>query len=1092
MTTDPVAGRKMPRAFAALVLLVFAFVICPAVRAETNELPALMRQITELARQGKFAEALPLAQQLVATAQKEVGRKHQIYATSLFTLAELHGLQGNTAKAERLHYRALQLREELHGTDHAEVAASLVSLANVYVATARYDDAETALANALRIRSRVLSHEDPDYGFTYVSLGRIKFIKLRLDEAGRLFEQALGLFTTHLAADHIYIPVALNNLAEVRKAQGRYETAEQLHRRALAINTEKYGTDSHLIGPSLNNLADLYRLQGRYEDAETLMRRHLTIVETALGPDHLSVATSLNHLALALTAQGRPREAYALLRRALDMQEKAHGDDHPDIASTLNNLADALAWMDRNDDAAELLERSYAVREKHFGPDHLNLSINLDNLASVLVTQERYTEAEPLLRRALAIRQMHLAKGHLQLAQSFSNLGVVLDNLGRHEEARGLHRQALDMRETLLGSDHPSLAISLNNLAANHLDEGEWLKARELFHRSNRIWIGRRHSRVARARYAAGGDQDVEFKRFPDAFLGFVRASFELSDATHDPADGARSDDAFQALQWALRTDAADAIAKMSARIAAGSGPLSALIRRQHDLASKALALDTTLLAHLSQPLGGRDLEAEDDLKRQIEEITSRSREIDAEMARNFPQHAARTEPAPLSISHTQQLLLPDEALYAIAMTQTGGFAWVVTATDARWVRVPLTRTQIGEHVAALRCGLDGTARVQSGAYDCSKLLAGASRFNGQSAPFDVARANVLYRALFDGVEDLIAGRKLLIVPSGSLASLPFHVLVTSRPKQAFPSRPSEYAEVAWLAKRHAIAVLPSVANLHALRRLAATSQAKRAFVGFGNPLLTGPGGKDRRAWLHQSCAKPSTAGTAFERMPIAAGTVQIRRLAVVESVRRQYPLPETSDELCRVAKASGADESMVFLGAKASEAKVKQLSAAGTLAQIKVVHFATHGLVAGETRSFTGGNAEPALILTPPESASEQDDGLLTASEIARLKLNADWVILSACNTAAGGSTDGEALSGLARAFFYAGARAALVSHWAVNSDATVRLITTMFDYLSANPDADRAEALRQAMLALMRERGFSAHPTAWAPFVFVGEGTR
>jgi len=214
--------------------------------------------------------------------------------------------------------------------------------------------------------------------------------------------------------------------------------------------------------------------------------------------------------------------------------------------------------------------------------------------------------------------------------------------------------------------------------------------------------------------------------------------------------------------------------------------------------------------------------------------------------------------------------------------------------------------------------------------------------------------------------------------------------------------------------------------------------------------------------------------------------------LANVEEVRAQYPLPETADELCLVAHASGADPDNVYLGERASEKIVKALSTDGKLSRARVVHFATHGLLAGETEILTGSKAEPALLLTPPELASEEDDGLLTASEIAQLKFDADWVVLSACNTAAGDSDQQgvEALSGLARAFFYAGARALLVSHWAVNSEATVHLITKSFDELKADPKIGRAEATRRSMLRLIGRGGGYAHPSIWAPFVVVGEG--
>src|SRR5262249_10060400 len=145
---------------------------------------------------------------------------------------------------------------------------------------------------------------------------------------------------------------------------------------------------------------------------------------------------------------------------------------------------------------------------------------------------------------------------------------------------------------------------------------------------------------------------------------------------------------------------------------------------------------------------------------------------------------------------------------------------------------------------------------------------------------------------------------------------------------------------------------------------------------------------------------------------------------------------------------STGAGDAAVYLGQAATERTIKSLSSDGTLANARIIHFATHGLLAAEAEYVTGSKTEPGLLLTPPEQATEEDDGLLTASEVSQLKLNADWVVLSACNTAAGGSSehDAETLSGLARAFFYAGARAMLVSHWAVNSDTTVKLITKTF----------------------------------------------
>jgi CHAT domain-containing protein len=210
--------------------------------------------------------------------------------------------------------------------------------------------------------------------------------------------------------------------------------------------------------------------------------------------------------------------------------------------------------------------------------------------------------------------------------------------------------------------------------------------------------------------------------------------------------------------------------------------------------------------------------------------------------------------------------------------------------------------------------------------------------------------------------------------------------------------------------------------------------------------------------------------------------------VANLSVIREQSPLPETADELCAVARNVGADLSELRLGARATEREVKTLSADGRLAQYRILHFATHGAMAGELTKAS----EPGLLMTPPGEASEEDDGYLSSSEIAGLKLDADWVILSACNTAAAAAPNAEALSGLARAFIYAQARALLVSHWAVNSDATVKLITSAMREIGREKTG-RAEALRRAMLALIDKGGpQEAHPAYWAPFIVVGEGAR
>jgi CHAT domain-containing protein len=324
--------------------------------------------------------------------------------------------------------------------------------------------------------------------------------------------------------------------------------------------------------------------------------------------------------------------------------------------------------------------------------------------------------------------------------------------------------------------------------------------------------------------------------------------------------------------------------------------------------------------------------------------------------------------------------------------------------------------------------------------------------------------------------------RSLLVVPSGALTALPFHLLVTEKPAAAIPDTFDGYRDAAWLLKRQAVSVLPSVVSLKTLRVSARKEQSTKPMTGFGDPLFnpSQEGSGDKRA------AKPGAVKSAARGVTNAAYT-DFWKGAGVDRARLAQALPQlpdTADELNAVAKDLGVSASDIHLGEDASETTVKR----APLADYSIVYFATHGLVAGDVK----GVAEPSLVLSLPTQPSEFDDGLLTASEVAQLKLNADWVVLSACNTIAGDKPGAEALSGLARSFFYAGARALLVSHWAVDSEAATRLATSTFDRLKADPKLGRTEALRQAMLAYLNDTSSprNAYPAFWAPFALIGEG--
>jgi len=429
-----------------------------------------------------------------------------------------------------------------------------------------------------------------------------------------------------------------------------------------------------------------------------------------------------------------------------------------------------------------------------------------------------------------------------------------------------------------------------------------------------------------------------------------------------------------------------------------------------------------------------------------------------------------------VTVEQVRAALRPGEALIATLVTGDRTHVWAISsAGPVAFATAPAGQREVETMVRALRRAVDP-----------------AISHPGDLPAFDVSVANRLYRLLLEPVRGGWASAKsLLVVGDGPLAALPFGVLVTEHSALGAERGPrfSNYRSVAWLARRHAVTTLPTAGALATLRRLAPGPADRHPFVGFGDPYFAV---EQARAAAADRAGDPEAGESrslALRRVivpPRADG--EPRRLAMLPR------LPDTGEEIRGIARVTGADAARdVFLGVRANEGTVKGLD----LTRYRVVAFATHGLLPGDLEGLT----QPALALTAPEVAEVEGDGLLTMEEILALRLDADWVVLSACNTTSGAGPSAEAISGLGRAFFYAGARALLLTHWPVETTSARALTTGLFRRQAAEPGLSRAEALRQTIGALIDEGGlidqrtgtmvFSyAHPIFWAPFALVGDG--
>jgi CHAT domain-containing protein len=779
--------------------------------------------------------------------------------------------------------------------------------------------------------------------------------------------------------------------------RGRFVETEPLYRRALAAYRASVGPRHPAVARTLHSLALTYHSLGQFDQADQLYQQAMEVFGEGLGDDSPTIAETRTEFAAMLTEMGAPARAEHEVRAALATFNRAPGNWDLRRAYAQASLGFALRKQGRLEEAAEAFEAGLAAIERIRGTGSSDLPPGLTELALIRLEQGRLVEAEELVRRAIAIRQRDAALTPWGFARSQTVLARVRAAQGDREGALGeIRRATAVMRDRLdVGARSSSLTL------------GETVKEREVFER---------HLEIAYPLLDAGREDLLA----------------EL----------------FEVAQFPQLTGTAAAISRMAARFARGEDSLGRLLRQRQDAIEAWTSRDHRLRDLLaSKADAAAIIEA---LRAELKVLDSRIRELDAELQSRFPDFAQLTQPRPISLEETQDLLAADEALLIQVTTEAETYLFFVRSDAALVARTPLTRERLTADVTNLRSGLELRTTLRA------------------LPPFDVEAAHRLYRHLLAPFEGEIADlHNLVFVPDGAMQNLTPSVLLTRPAPEASSAYRGEasdrFRQLAFFGLEKAFSIVPSVSALKGLRMIAASARAPRPFVGFGDPTFGGPGG-DRRGLTPDQ---------------VFAGATEIDLRSLRESL---VPLADTRDELRALAASFGAAEDDIFLGPRATEAAVRSLD----LSAYRTVAFATHALVAGEFQ----GIAEPALILTIPDAgeAPAEADGVLLASEVASLELNADWVLLSACNTAApAGRPGAEGLSGLAQAFFYAGAHSLLVSHWMVVSSAAVKLTTTAAQELRRDQSITRAEALRGAMRHVAHDSR-SAHPLFWAPFVVVG----
>jgi CHAT domain-containing protein len=830
--------------------------------------------------------------------------------------------------------------------------------------------------------------------------------------------------------------------ARVAEARGLYSEAEaSYHRAALSyVDVLKYlpQWESRPAEGEYERAADwAFALEGRVKvkqgrvgEGEADVRRALLSRLGKSGKYHVDSAGVLGILVYVVQEQGRYQEAEQLQRQVIDIyQGLGYAPESATMVGAQSFLAQILNLERRYDDATKLYDQIDVWTAKWEPSRREAISSGLARVATML-TQGSNNNALEIAQRTFERERNRSGDRSLNTAVARGFFAIALARNQKPAEALQAFKE--------------SIPVLLSTSGGGDDDSGVTAAAQE-----------------GRIRFVLEGYLRV-------LAVNPTLAPANVAEETFGYADVLRG----QAVQRALQAS--------SARSATDNPELANLIRTSQDGEKKIGAAVAALNNLLSSPPEERDEKALKAIQAEITLLQNARAQALKDIARKFPQYGNLVNPQPPTVADLQKQLADDEALLSFYFGRFDSFVWVARKdSPVRFSRIRMTLGDLNAKVTKLREALEPKAAMVS-----------------DIPPFDVKLASELYGLLLKGSEnDWKPAKNLIVVTNGALGLLPLSLLPTAPSEVKANDDPlfSSYRNVLWLARTHAVTVVPSVSALQTLRKLPPGKSTRQQLIAFGDPYFNKEQAED--AIKADKPVQVADASATTRGVPLKRRSSPQLDDADKADIGMLPRLPDTADELRSIALALQADPTKVLnLGKDANEKAVKSADLSG----FKIVAFATHGLVPGELDGLT----QPALALSAPSVSGAEGDGLLTMEEILSLKLDADWVVLSACNTGAGAGAGAEAASGLGRAFFYAGTRALLVTNWSVHSQSAKDLITDLFKRQADDAKLTRGEALRQAMVALMDGKGFLdasgnteftyAHPLFWAPYTIIGDGGR
>jgi len=1016
------------------------------------KLDSLQKQVGQLNQAGKFAEAIPIAEDSLKLAEKAFGPNHPQTALWLNNLAELYNSMGHYSEAEPLLQRALTIEEDAFGSDSPSAARILQNLGNLYRTKSDYAKAEPLLERALKIFEKDWgpSHANSahaaaaivlnDLSAIYVETGDYPKAVLALERSLKMLEEALG-------PDHPRTGMTLNNLAEVYRLMGVFAKAEPLYQRALQIDERALGPDHPDTALVLNNIAMLHQSMGDYAKAEPLLQRALKTYEKALGPDHPKVGTTFNNLAELYRSIGDYAKAAPLSKRALDIYERALGPDHPEVGVIVNNLAMLHHLEGHYAQAVSLYERMIKIEEKHFGPNHPKVAGGLSNLAMLHEEQEEYAKAEPLLKRALAIYEKAMGLHHPDTGTILNNLAHLYNSMGDYAKAEPLYQRALKIREKALGPDHQDTANTLNNLAFLKIDLGEAKEAVPL---------------IAQARQAE--------ERSLSNILSFTSEQQRLAfqKTTRPYTLLATLGNAAELAERVLRQKGVvlDSLVEDRLVAEASNDP------KQREIIEQLRAAKQRLMQLVLEV--PKDLSESAQKRRAVEKarLSGEVEQLEAGLARQVAGLGKARRALSVTVAQVQSALPKQATLVELLHYDHyhGKNKWelsygaivIAPAGEPKWVP------------------LGSAAEIEKSI----KLYRKSARGETNEATLSTVLKKLQEQVWAPVERALPAGTTTVIVsPDAELSFVSFATLLT--PDDRF------------LSEKYSIHYMASGRDL--LRETKTAEGSKTTMRVFANPDFAT--NEDRVALVKEETRK------------VALRSIEMRDLQSI--LLPNLPGTEKEAKQLEERANKAGWQTQGSMGPNATEAELRKVNSPRVL-HLATHGFFLPEIDLGAPRngfSRTEADIPKGKLLNPMHRSGiavagaqttlhawakgevfpTENDGIVTAEEVGGLKLNDTWlVVLSACDTGSGEAKAGEGVMGLRRGFVQAGTQNLLMTLWPISDETTVNIMLNFYDaaFKTGNAPQALADTQRDWLVKLRKEIGLLAAVRLAGPFIMSSQG--